>query len=426
MIVVGAGFGGLEAARSAAGAGCRVTVVDRNHHTTFQPLLYQVATAGLDIGDVASPVRAALRGVPGVRVLRDTGRSVDPDRPAVVLERVGELTGDLVVVAAGAAPATYGVPGVGAHALTLTTVGDAIRLRDHLLDRLERASAGDPTVNLDVVVVGGGPTGVELAGAVAELFRRVLPRDYPGLDLASVAVHLLEAGDRLLPAMSEASGRDAAAALTERGVTVRTAAPVAAVDGGGVELAGGGRVDAGTVIWAAGVTAAGVGAALGLPSGRGGRVPVRPTLQLPDHPRVLVIGDLAGAPADPDRPDGPLLAQLAPVAMQQGRHVGRVIRALRSGGDPPPFRYRDRGTMATIGRRAAVADLRVGDRSVHLAGTPAWLAWLGLHLLYLAGGRNRASVLVDWAWAYLTWGQGPRVIVSEALADRQVPGTVPR
>ena len=424
VVVIGAGFGGLTVARELADAArqrpLRVTLLDRRNHHTFQPLLYQVATSGLQPQDVGHPLRPIFglrrRSTRGTAVDVRLGEAVrvDRDRHEVVLADGGRLGYDHLVVAAGAVTSDFGVPGVEAHGFGLKSLPESLALRDHVLRQFEHAATepdGDPGL-LTFVIAGGGPTGVELAGALAELVDDVLRRDHPTLDLRRVRIVLVEMADRLLGGFHERSGRTALKALRRRGVEVRLGSALAGAAADHVVLDDGTAIPTRTLIWVAGVAAAPLAEALGATTTRGGRVEVAPTLQLPDDPRVHVIGDVAGARDQ----DGELLPQLAPVAMQQGRYVAaRIVEALDGEPEARPFRYVDKGTMATIGRHDAVAELPFGIR---FRGFPAWVAWLVLHLLYLVGFRNRANVLVDWGWNYLTYDRAARVIVSPTTSTQ--------
>lgn len=407
VVVVGAGFGGLAVARGLDKLPVEVTLVDRQNFTTFQPLLYQVATAGLNAADVAHPVRGLFHRQRNLRVQRGEVTGVDWERRRVLLADQRDLPFDHLVVAMGAVATWFGVPGAEEHAIPLYTLDDAVTLRNHVLERFEAADA-DPTLvdrgELNFVVVGGGPTGVETAGALAELFSVVFRRDYPSLGVGRARVVLVEARDALLAPFHASSRRAALDTLRARQVEVRLDEPVAEVTREHVRFASGEVLSTRTVIWAAGVRAHPLAAALGLPVTRAGRVEVGDDLRVEGHERVWAVGDVA-APRD-HRGGGPL-PQVAPVAMQTGAHVARQIGRLLEGRPTQPFRYRDKGTMATVGRRAAVAEL---PGRIRLRGTLAWFAWLGLHLLYVAGLRNRLSVLLNWAWAYVTWDRGPRII----------------
>ena len=413
VVIIGAGFGGLAAAKELADAPVDVTLVDRNNFHTFQPLLYQVATAGLASADVAYPVRAIVARQDNLEFRQATVIGADLAARRLHLQgddhEVGDLTYDHLVVAAGATTNTFGIPGVDHHGFPLYNLDDAVRLRNHVLERFEASDAEPGLVDdgsLTFVVVGGGPTGVEVAGALVELFHKVLTHDFEQLDVSRARVVLVEMRDDLLTPFSDRLRRYAREVLEEQGVEVRTGAQVARVRPTSVELAGGEVLAAHTLVWAAGVQANPVAAAVGLPVGRAGRVPVGPDLAVLDQPGVWAIGDVA-AIASGSSQDGAGLAQLAPVAMQSGRHVARQIVRVAAGRTTEPFRYRDKGIMATIGRSRAVAELPFG---IKLRGFPAWLAWLGLHLVFLAGFRNRISVFVNWAWNWLTWDRGPRLI----------------
>ena len=427
VVIVGAGFGGLAAARGLAKAPVEVTLVDRDNFTTFQPLLYQVATSGLNAADVAHPVRGLFHKQANAAFRKATVTGVDWGRRRVVLaDDPDGLPFDHLIVAGGAVNTWYGVSGARENALPLYTLEDAIAVRNHVVERFEQADAVASKAiatadgpgprphpgELTFVVVGGGPTGVEMAGALAELFAVVFRRDYPHLDLARARVVLVETRDELLGAFRPASQRHAAATLGARGVEVRLGETVDEVTPDHVRFASGEVLATQTVIWAAGVRANPLAEAMGLETTRNGRIVVGPDLAVPGRPGVWAVGDVAAAPS---RRGGDVLPQLAPVAMQSGTHVARQIARLGEGKSTQPFRFVDKGTMATIGRRAAIAELPGGLR---LHGTLAWLAWLGLHLLYLAGVRNRASVLLNWAWGYLTWDRGPRIILrTEAEAE---------
>jgi NADH dehydrogenase len=407
VVIVGAGFGGLAVARHLEKLPVEVTLIDRQNYTTFQPLLYQVATSGLNAADVAHPVRGLFHRQRNLHVQRGEVTGVDWDRRHVRLADDRTVAFDHLVLAVGAVATWFGVPGAAEHATPLYTLDDAVQVRNHVLERFEAADA-DPalvdTGELTFVVVGGGPTGVETAGALAELFSVVFRRDYPALNVGRARVILVEARDHLLAPFHAASRRAALDTLRARQVEVRLDETVAEVAPDHVRFVSGEVLPTRTVIWAAGVRAHPLAAALGLPTNRSGRVEVDDDLSVPGHAGVWAVGDVA-APLD-HRGHGPL-PQLAPVAMQSGAHVARQIGRTLEGRPTQPFRFHDKGTMATIGRRSAVAEL---PGRIRLRGTIAWFAWLGLHLLYLAGVRNRLSVLLNWAWGYLTWDRGPRLI----------------
>jgi NADH dehydrogenase len=415
VVIVGAGFGGLAAARELADAPVDVTLVDRNNFHTFQPLLYQVATSGLASADVAYPVRGIVGRHGNLSFRQASVIGADLDARILHLQHdeheVEDLPYDQLIVAAGATTNTFGIPGVDHHGFPLYNLADAVRLRNHVLERFEAADADPSLIDdgaLTFVVVGGGPTGVEVAGALTELVSLVLRKDFPRLDVDRARVVLVEMLPHLLGPFSSSSQEHARVTLEERGVEVRTGVQVARVRGSRVVLEGGEELAAHTLVWAAGVKANPIGSALGLPLGRGGRIEVGPTLEVAGHPGTWAIGDVA-AIVDGSSRDGALLPQLAPVAIQSGRYVARQIGARAAGRTAPtkPFRYRNKGTMATIGRSRAVAELPLG---IKLRGFPAWLAWLGLHLVMLAGFRNRISVFANWFWNWLTYDRGPRLI----------------
>ncbi len=405
-MVIGAGFGGLAVARGLRRAAVEIVLVDANNFHTFQPLLYQVATAGLDSDDVAYAVRGIFRRQRNVSVRMARVTDVDIASRLVHTDRGTPLPYDTLVIAAGAVSNSFGTPGVDEHAFTLKSVHDAVRLREHVLARFESAVT-DPTEvaagALNIVVCGGGPTGVEMSGGMMELFQRVLAKDFPQLPVSSARVVLVEAAPRLLGAFSEESGRRARSTLTRRGVEVVTGTGVASVGPDGVHLADGTFIASHTVVWAAGVKASPLATAVaahGIELGRGGRIVVGPDLAVPAHPEVFAIGDIAIDPAEP-------LPQVAQPAIQGGRFVARQITHRLAGQPAETFRYHDKGSMATIGRLDAVTDFPSGR---HLHGPIGWLAWLGLHLVYLIGFRNRANVLVNWAWNYLTYDRGARLL----------------
>ena len=407
VVVVGAGFGGVAAARALAEEQVDVVLVDRHNYHGFWPLLYQVATAALSPDDIAYSVRGIFWGQSNVDVRLATVTGVDLDRREVQLDHGGPLRYDYLVVATGSVSNDFGVPGVADHGFPLKTLSDALVLRNHLLELFESAHT-DPTMAdsgaLTVVVAGGGPTGVEVSGALVELFG-VLGRDFKGLDVRRAQVVLVEMADHLLPGFAESSQSEALRTLRSRGIDVRLATAIAEAGATEVVLADGSAVPTRTLVWAAGVRANPLVEELGLAQAQAGRLVVDDDLSVPGRPEVFAIGDVAAAGAGAG--SGPY-PQLAPVAMQAGRHVATVIARREQGLPGRPFRYRDKGKMATIGRRAAVAELPLGIR---FGGTPGWLAWLALHLVFLVGFRNRAAVLLSWAWNYVTWDRGHRVIL---------------
>ncbi|MDQ3178619.1 MAG: NAD(P)/FAD-dependent oxidoreductase [Actinomycetota bacterium] len=419
VVVIGAGFGGIAAAHELACDPVDITIVDRNNFHTFQPLLYQVATAGLNSADVAFPVRAIFRRQPNVTFRKASVRSVDWERATLAVDEGNDIGFDHLVVAAGATTNTFGIDGAE-HALPLYSLRDAVALRNHVLSQFELAASQPDAVvdgQLTFVVVGGGPTGVEVAGALVELFDQVLRKDFRSLDMSRAVVVLVEMRDDLLASFHPPSRRHARETLASRGVDVRTGAVVDRITPAALHLRSGAVIATETVIWAAGVRADSLASVLGVAVGAGGRVVVGSDLTIPGHTGAYAVGDIAEIPGR----DGPL-PQVAQVAMQAGRHAARQVRASLDGASLRPFKYRDKGTMATIGRRAAVTELPIGLR---LRGTLAWLAWLGLHLVYLAGFRNRISVFLNWAWNYATWDRGPRLILDQPPARDAVTAGEP-
>ncbi len=423
--MVGAGFGGLELVKGLADVPVDVVVVDSNNFHTFQPLLYQVATAGLDSDDIAGPVRGIVSGQDNVDVRLGRVIDVDVDGRRVVLDDGPSISYDRLVLAAGAVTNTFGVPGVAEHGFGLKSLEDALRLRRHILRQFERASVEPGLVGdgaLDVIVAGGGPTGVELAGGIAELYRNVLRNDFPTLDVRRARVVVVEPGERLLAGFHPKLSERARATLASLGVEVLFGVGVTSTDGKHVELDDGSRVPCSTLVWTAGVRASPLADAVGRRLGdgalsRGGRVVVDDCLRVPGHPEIAVVGDLAASPGR----DGTVLAQVAPVAIQGARLVAGNLAAELAGRDPEPFRYFDKGTMATIGRHDAVAQLPGGIR---FSGPLGWVAWLVLHLVMLIGFRNRMNVMVNWAWNYLTYDRASRLIVG-ADADTDGIGAGP-
>jgi NADH dehydrogenase len=416
VVVIGAGFAGLSAVRHLKDQPVTVTIVDQHNFHTFQPLLYQVATAGLDPADVAYPVRTIFGREHNVTFRNGRVTAVDVEAKRVSLSEDSALDYDRLIVATGATTGFAAVPGAAEHALPLYTLGDARHLRNDILRSLEAADAkpedfddGAPTY----VVVGGGATGVEMSGALLELLDVSVRRDRLRIDPERSKVILLEGGKRLLPGFEEKASRYALQTLVSRGVDVRLETPVAEVTGKGVRLATGEWITAAAVIWAGGVTVNGtLAASLPTAHGRGGRVTLEPDLSVAGHPEVFVVGDAGAVPWGPARPEA--CPQVAQVAIQSGRHAAKQIARQLAGRPTTAFKYYDKGLMATIGRHAAVAQLRGG---LTLRGILGWLAWLGLHLIYLVGFRNRVVVLVNWWWRYLDWPSGPRLIVADVDTD---------
>jgi NADH dehydrogenase len=425
IVIIGGGFGGLDAARAFAGAPFRVTLLDRHNYHLFQPLLYQVATASLSPGDIASPIRWVLRRQENVQVLLAEARAIDVAAHRVVIDpgpakagpytpQVGEITFDYLIVATGATHAYFGHPDWAPRAPGLKTLDDALEIRRRVLLAFEAAERETDAAArkrlLTFVIVGGGPTGVELAGALAEIARQSLKADFRSIRPESAQIVLVEGGPSLLPAFPP-SLRDAAqASLARLGVDVKTGSIVVGVDGQGVVYrqsdGGDRRIEAQTVLWAAGVAASPLVKSLGVPLDRAGRVLVEPTLIVPGHPEISVIGDVCAL-----EQDGKWLPGVAQVAKQQGVHAARnVLHAMR--GEPlTPFRYRDYGSLATIGRGSAVADFG----RINASGFFAWLLWLFIHIFWLIGFRNRIVVFTEWAWAYVTMQRRVRLITGERL-----------
>jgi NADH dehydrogenase len=406
VVVVGAGFGGLSAARELARGDVDVLVLDRNNYHGFWPLLYQVATAGLEPESIAYPVRAILRRYRNVDFQMAEVTGIDFERKLVHNDG-SPIPYDYLILAAGSANNYFGNDTLAEQTYGLKDIDDAERLRNHILEAFERAvreqDAARRAALLTIVVVGGGPTGVELAGAFAELIRHVLRKDYPMLDIGQARVLLIEATDHVLGAFPATLQRSAARRLQQMGVEVKLRSAVASVADDLVTLKDGSTLAASTVVWAAGVRGARLADALNITLARSGRVKVRPTLDLPERPDVFVIGDMAYLERYKGDQPYPMVAQ---VAMQQGRLAARNILARLAGRPLRPFRYFDKGTMATIGRRAAVMDAF----GVRLSGFLAWLGWLFIHLIELAGFRNRLVVLANWAYNYFTYDRGVRLI----------------
>jgi NADH dehydrogenase len=412
VVIIGGGFGGLNAARELAGKSVAVTLIDRRNHHLFQPLLYQVATAALNPSDIAVPIRRVLRNQKNVEVLLGEAMGLDKASRIVTLDE-GSVAYDYLIVATGARHSYFGHEDWAPFAPGLKSVRDALEIRRRVLSAFELAEREtDPAEReawLTFVIVGAGPTGVELSGALCEIAQHALARDFRRINPAQAKVILLEGSDRVLPPYVPRLSEKARAQLTRLGVDVRTGQKVTAIDEGGVAV-GSERIVARTVLWAAGVGGSGFGRALGAPLDRTGRVVVRPDLSLPGYAEVFVVGDLAAVALE----GGGQVPAVAPAAMQEARHAAQnVLRALR--GDPTlPFRYRDKGSLATIGRSAAVADLG----RLKLSGLVAWLAWLVLHLLFLVGFRNRMIVLFQWAWSFLSYDRGARLITGPLRPDR--------
>ncbi|MCS6826475.1 MAG: NAD(P)/FAD-dependent oxidoreductase [Caldilinea sp.] len=405
VVIVGAGFGGLWAARTLARTPVQVLLIDRNNYHTFLPLLYQVAAAELEPEAIAYPVRSMLRRMPNVNFALAEVHEVDLAGRRLETS-AGAIPYDFLILAAGSAPHFFGTPGAEAHAMPLKSMADAIAVRNRVLLSYEKASLeSNPERRrqaLTFVIVGGGPTGVEFAGALAELIKGPLRRDFPSLYSPQGRVVLVEAMDALLPGFPPHLQTYAAERLRRMGVEVRLSASVTCVEEKGVTLKDGTHIAAETVVWTAGVRGFPPAAHWGLPIARSGRIAVLPTLQAPNHPEVYGIGDLAYV-----EQDGSPLPMVAPVAIQQGRFAAQnILRQLR-GQQPLSFRYRDQGAMVTIGRNAAVVQLR----NLEFTGFPAWILWLSVHLFKLVGFRNRLLVMLNWAWDYFFFERTVRLIL---------------
>jgi NADH dehydrogenase len=412
VIVVGAGFAGLAAMEELHRAGARVLLIDRNIYSTFQPLLYQVATGGLNPGDVAYPLRSLARKE-GARFRPGELAGVDPAGRRITLTDGTVLDYDYLVLCTGVSAAYYGVTGAAEHTFALYTRRDAVILRDHIMARLERLDIEGPGKGVNFTVVGGGATGVELAGALAEL--RALDDAFPEVDESNVHIRVVEMAPALLAPFHPKLQAYALAELRRRGVDVQLDTKISEITEDQVILENGDRMPSDVTVWAAGVSAPSGVRGWGLPQGRGGRIQVQPSLQVTGQDRIFAAGDIALIEGQP-------LPQVAQPAIQTGRHAGKQIALLMAGRPTRPFRYHDKGTMATIGRRSAVVQLPHGTR---IRGTLAWLAWLALHLFYLLGGRNRLSALVNLSYRYMVWGHGAGVIVGDD-PPTAIPGGPPQ
>ena len=413
FVIVGGGVAGLWATRALASAPVRITLIDRHNHHLFQPLLYQVATAGLSAPDIAAPLRHILRRQANVEVRLAQVATIAPDEKRVVLADGTMIAYDSLLLATGATHAYFGHDEWAPHAPGLKTLDDALQLRRHLLLAFERAEAEtDPETRaawLSFAIVGGGPTGVELAGTLAEIARHTLRNEFRRIDPSQARVRLVEGGPRVLASFPAALSEQARRQLEKLGVDVVTGIPVSDITADGYQL-GDTFVAAKTVVWAAGVAASPLARSLGVPLDRAGRVVVQPDLSVPGHPDVFVAGDLAAVAAD-----GKPVPGVAPAAKQMGRHVAQVLRARLSGGaSPGAFRYRDYGNLATIGRMAAVVDFG----RLKFSGLLAWWFWLTAHVFFLIGFRNRLVVLLNWFWAYWSYQRGARIILGGDREDQ--------
>jgi NADH dehydrogenase len=418
VVILGGGFGGLSAARALKGAPVDVLLIDRRNYHVFQPLLYQVATAALSPGDIASPIRWILRRQRNVRVWLGDATGVSPDDRLVHLADGATASYDHLIVATGSTHAYFGHDEWRERAPGLKTLADALTIRQRVLMAFERAEReSEPVLQrklLTFVVVGGGPTGVELAGALAEISRHALANDFRAIAPETARIILIEGGPTVLASYPEPLRAFARSALERLGVAVWTGSRVTGIEHDRVRINDGEVVEAGTVLWAAGVAASPIGQSLGVPLDRVGRVIVESDLTIPGHPEVSVVGDLAAfrKPNETGALDGPILPGVAQVAIQQAEHAARNVRRRLRGEPPQPFVYRDFGNMATIGRNAAVADFGW----LRVKGYLAWLMWLFLHIYELIGFRNRLSVMIQWAFAYLSYQRAVRLITEDDAA----------
>ncbi|MEP6620472.1 MAG: NAD(P)/FAD-dependent oxidoreductase [bacterium] len=414
VVIVGGGFGGLYAARALKHADVEMVVLDRTNHHLFQPLLYQVATATLAPTDITAPIRWLLRKQQNTTVLMEAVERIDPDRRVVVVEHgAREVPYDFLIVAAGARHAYFAHPEWEAFAPGLKSISDAIELRTRILNAFEQAELVDDPVEqqawLTFVLVGGGPTGVELAGMIPTIARQSMSREFRRIASLQARVVLVEAGQRVLPSYPDSLSEHARLDLVALGVDVRTGTLVTGMDAHSVRLGAEETINTHTVLWAAGNAASPLGASLGAPVDRVGRVLVAPDLTIPHHPEVFVVGDMAYIETN-----GKAVPGVAPAAMQMGRHAARNIRRTLEGRQRESFVYRNKGDLATIGRHRAIADFG----RLQVSGGLAWWFWLFLHIMYLAGFRNRLSVLVEWAYSYFTYDRGARLIASRGRGHR--------
>ncbi|HVR42874.1 MAG TPA: NAD(P)/FAD-dependent oxidoreductase [Thermoanaerobaculia bacterium] len=420
VVVVGGGFAGLNAARELGGTRARVTLLDRRNHHLFQPLLYQVATAALNPADVATPIRTILRKQKNTRVLLEEVSVVCPAERKVVFRDGRGMAYDYLIVATGATHSYFGHEEWARVAPGLKSIEDALEIRRRMLLAYEAAEREeDPELRgewLTFVVIGGGPTGVELAGAFAEIALHAMRRDFRNIDPTQARIVLIEGLPRVLPTYPEDLSEKATRQLRRFGVEVRTGKLVSGIDERGATV-GEERIAARTVVWAAGVQASALAKSVGAPLDEAGRVRVEPDLSVPGHPELFVVGDLAAI-----EQDGEPVPGVAPAAIQEGRHAARQIRRDLAGRERAPFRYRNRGSLATIGRAAAVGELG----RLHLSGWPAWMAWLLIHVYFLIGFRNRLFVMLQWAWAYATQKRGARLITGDRAGEPGPEADPPR
>ena len=421
VVILGAGFAGIGALKKLRDANVRITIIDKRDYHTFQPLLYQVATDELGPTEVGFPIRDLLHGHNNITFHQAAAKSIDLVKKLVVTDSVGPIQYDYLVLALGAMVNFYHTPGADQYAFPLYTMEDAIRLKDHILKTFEAVDKNPALMDdgaLNFCVVGGGPTGVELAGSLVELYRAELKEDYPNLPVDDGQVLLYEHSPQLLGTFAPKLESYARKALEERGVKVHTGTGVSKIGPGSIDLSTGATVKTHTTVWAAGLQANPIVSSLGVELVHGGRIPVGPDLQVKDHPGVFAIGDIASMT---DGKTGQVLPGLGATALQAGRHVGETIKCLLDGKQPEPFTYLNKGLMAQVGRGAAVVELPTGGT---MTGHLAWLAWLGVHLSLLNGAEEKAGVFVDWGWNLLTHKRGKRIILSDedvAAAQRESP-----
>jgi NADH:ubiquinone reductase (H+-translocating) len=407
VVIVGSGFAGLTALNRLAKSGMRLTLVDRNSYSTFQPLLYQVATAGLTSADVAYPTwTAAHKTHTAFRKGEVTG--IDTGARRVLLADGAALPFDYLVLATGVSAAFFGVDGAEKHSFSLYTRQDAIILRNRLMAELEERSVPGHDHDLNITIVGGGPTGVEMAGTLAELRNIALPTSFPEIDRRRMRVTLIELGPALLASFDTRLREYTQSQLIDRGVDIRLETKIDRVEHDSVHLSDGSKLASDMTIWAAGISGPSWLAKVGLPTGRGGRLETGPDLRVTGHDRIFAAGDIGII-------EGYALPQLSQPAIQQGRHAADQIRRIEAGQPTQPFSYKDKGIAATIGHRSAVVELPI---RIKMRGTLAWLGWLGLHLIFLLGNRNRIAALVNLSWRYLTWSRGGGVIIGDDAPDR--------
>lgn len=415
MVIVGAGFGGLQAAKKLACRDVSVTVIDRTNYHLFQPLLYQVATASLSPADIAAPIRSILSRCKNVEVLLGEVQGVDLERKKVRTQD-GEISYDFLILATGARHSYFGHPEWEKFAPGLKSLEDAVEIRRRIFMAFEFAERTHDeaarNAAMTFAIIGGGPTGVEMAGAIAEIARFTLARDFRHIDPSLARIILIEGESRVLASFPDDLRISATKQLAELGVEVRTGVHASNLSEAGLQI-GEEFIPCRVKIWAAGNTASFVGKMLGVPVDRAGRVIINDDLSIPGHPEIQVIGDLANLASQTGKP----LPGVSPVAMQQGRHAAQNILGVIDGRKPQKFWYWDKGNMATIGRNKAVADLNI----VHFSGLPAWIVWLFIHVLFLVGFRNRAIVLLQWAWAYFSFNKGARLITRNFQSETRPP-----